>query len=243
MLSKKIMFAGLALVFVAFSSCTKEGPGGNSTITGKVTVQLFDKGFRVSQGSYPAADKDVFIIYGNGNSVSNHTKTSADGTFQFWYLTRGDYRVFVYSEDPSDPSGSNTVEVPVSIPTNHSEVNAGEIFIKKSLNIDEGQALIKGKVYQVNWAKGFAYIIDTTFAYDEPVYLIYENDETYSDRVRVLDDGTVAFPHHLMGKYRLLVYSQDRSDNGALVPKTVNVEVTQPAQVLDFGSLFIDKKK
>ena len=243
MLSKKILFAGLALVLVVFSSCTKEGPGGNSTITGKVTIHLFDKGFRVSQGSYPAADKDVFIIYGNGNNVSNDTKTSANGTFEFRYLTKGDYRVFVYSEDPSLPSGKNIMEVSVNIPTNHSEVNAGELIVSKSLDIDEGHALIKGKVYQVNWAKGFAYIIDTTFAYDTPVYLVYENDETYCDRVRVLDDGSVAFPNRLVGKYRIFVYSEDRSDNGAFIPRSVHVEVTQPTQELDFGSLFIDKRK
>ena len=241
--SYKFIGGIIIIILFIFSSCTKEGPGGNSTITGKVTIQLYDKGFRVSQGEYSAADKDVFICYGNNDNVSNDTKTSANGTFQFRFLTKGDYRIFVYSEDLSLLSGKDIVSTLVSIPTNHSTEDAGELFIKKSLDIDEGRAIIRGKVVQINWSKGFDTIIDTTFAYDEPVYLIYENDETYCDRKRVLDDGTIVFPHRLMGRYRIVVYSDDRNNNGALVPKTVNVSVTQLTQDIDFGSIFIDKEK
>ncbi|GEM_PF-351412 len=235
-----LLLAGLLL----FSSCTKEGPGGNGTIRGKVTVHLFDPGFRVMQGSYPAADEDVYIVYGSGDDVSDDTKTGPGGTFEFRFLTKGDYKVFVYTEDPlAYPSGVKPVEKKVVLPSNRSTADVGELIIYRSVDVDEGYALLRGKVYQVNWSKNYDYIIDTTYAYDEPVYLVYEDDATYSERRRVLDDGTVAFPHLLMGKYKVVVYSEDRSDNGALLPRTVTVEITEPYQQADFGTIYIDKKK
>ena len=242
---RKTFLPALALtLMLGISSCTKEGPGGNGTITGKVTVHLFDKDFRVMQGSYPAPDEDVYITYGTGDDVSDDTKTGPDGTFQFRFLNKGTYKVFAYSEDPlSFPSGIKTVEKEISLPSGKSKADAGELIIYKSLDVDEGHALLKGKVYQINWSKGYAYIIDTTFAYDEPVYLIYEDDATYSERKRVLDDGTVAFPNLIMGHYKVVVYGKDPNNDGATVPVAVTLTIDKPFQQADFGKIYINKKK
>jgi len=241
---RKIFYPALAAaILLGASSCTKEGPGGNATITGKVTVHLFDKDFRVMQGSYPAADEDVFITYGTGDEVSNDTKTGPDGTFQFRFLNKGIYKVFVYTEDPlTFPSGIKTVEKEISLPSGKSKGDVGELIIYKSVDVDEGHALLSGKVYQVNWAKGYAYIIDTTFAYDEPVYLVYEDDATYSERKHVLDDGSVAFPDLIMGKYKVVVYSEDPDNDGVLVPVAVTMTIDQPFQQADFGKIYLNKK-
>jgi hypothetical protein len=245
MILKKLFIAGSLMAAVLFlSSCTKEGPGGNATITGKVTVQLFDRGYRVMQGSYPAADEDVFIVYGTGDDVSNDTKTGPEGTFEFRFLTKGTYKIFVYTKDPlSFPSGIRTVEKEVTLSSNKSKVDAGELIIRKSVDVNDGHALLHGKVYQVNWSKNYDSIIDTTFAYEAPVYLVYEDDATYSERKRVLDNGTVTFPNLIMGRYRVIVYSEDRSDNGALIPKAVTMTIDEPYQQVDFGEIYIDMKK
>ena len=245
MITKKLFLAGsLMAALLIFSSCTKEGPGGNATITGQVTVHLFDPGYRVMQGSYPAADEDVFIVYGGGDDVSNDTKTGPEGTFEFKWLTKGTYKVFVYTKDPlAFPSGIKTVEKEVTLSSNKSKVDVGELVINKRVEVDEGHALLFGKIYQVNWGKNYDSIIDTTFAYDAPVYLVYEDDATYSERKRVLDDGSVAFPNLIMGRYRVIVYSEDRSDNGALIPKAVTMTIDEPYQEVDFGRIYIDKKK
>ncbi len=232
----------IAGIFI-FSGCTKEGPGGNSTITGKVTIQTYDREFRVQQASYPATDEDVFIIYGEGNTVSDNTKTSYDGSFRFSYLTKGEYKLFVYSDDPQGSGGKIHIEKKIFVSSGHTTVDAGEFTIYKSLDVDDGHAVIKGKIYQINYAKNFLYIIDTTCAREVPVYLVYENDPTYFERIRTLDDGTVAFPHVIMGHYKVIVYADDMSDNGAEVPKTKVVTVNQPDQEVDFGNIYIEKQK
>jgi len=245
MITKKLFLAGsLMAALLIFSSCTKEGPGGNATITGQVTVHLFDPGYRVMQGSYPAADEDVFIVYGGCNDVSNDTKTGPEGTFEFKWLTKGTYKVFVYSKDPlAFPSGIKTVEKEISLSSNKSNADVGELIIYKTVDVNDGHALLHGMVYQVNWAKNYDYIIDTTYAYEAPIYLVYEDDATYSERKRVLDDGSVAFPNLIIGRYKVIVYSEDRSDNGALVPRAVTMTIDEPYQQVDFGKIYIDKEK
>ncbi len=245
MIMKKLFITVILMAAVLFiSSCTKEGPGGSGTITGTVTVHLYDKGFRVMQGSYPAADEDVFIVYGTGDDVSNDTKTGPEGTFEFKWLTKGTYKIFVYTKDPlAFPSGIKTVEKEVNLSSNKSNADVGELIIYKTADVNDGHALLHGKVYQINWSKNYDYIIDTTYAYEVPIYLVYEDDATYSERKRVLDDGTVAFPNLIMGRYKVVVYSEDRSDNGALVPRAVTMTIDEPYQQVDFGKIYIDKEK
>ena len=150
----------------------------------------------------------------------------------------------MYSEDSlSWPAKVKAVKKTVALTSNKSTEDVGEMVIYKTLDVDDGKALIKGRVYQVNWAKNYDYIIDTTYAYGLAVYLIYEDDATYSARNRVLDDGTVAFPDLIMEKYKVVVYSEDKSDNGALVPRTAEVTINEPYQTADFGKLYIDKEK
>ena len=244
---KKIVATGsfFAVLILLSTSCTKEGPGGNSTIRGKITVQTWDKEFRVQQASYPAADEDVFIIYGTGDAVSDRVRTSYDGTFRFRFLNKGDYKLFVYSDDPqgTHPAGVIPFEKTVTLASGHETVDAGEFVIYKGLDVNDGHATITGRVYQIDYAKNFLYIIDTTYAVETPVYLVYENDPTYSRRVRTLDDGTVAFPNLIMGNYKVIAYADDMSDNGAKVPKTRYVTVTSPDGSVDFGNIYIEIKK
>lgn len=97
----RIVFAlALALLFV---SCEKdEGPGGQATIKGRVIVGDY-KGifpFTFNYVEYPAEELDVYIIYGSDdNTYDDRTRTSFDGTFQFKYLNKGDYKIFTYSDD------------------------------------------------------------------------------------------------------------------------------------------------
>jgi hypothetical protein len=123
-----------------FSSCKKEeGEGGTSTITGKVIVHNFDPGYQnpAPTDIYPAADQKVFIIYGEGNTRHNDDyDTSFDGTFEFKYLQKGTYKLFVYSKDSTGakttgqtPNIDKAIFLDVEINENGSTITTPDIII------------------------------------------------------------------------------------------------------------------
>ena len=88
------------LLSVAFFSCSKEaGDGGNSTIYGKIIAYNYNAEFTNLKGIYPAADEDVYLIYGEDRSYSQRVRTSYDGIYEFKYLRPGDYTIYAYSKD------------------------------------------------------------------------------------------------------------------------------------------------
>lgn len=88
------------LVSSTLFSCSKEaGEGGNSTIYGKIIAHNYNAEFTYLKGIYPAADEDVYIIYGNDHSYSQRVRTSYEGIYEFKYLRPGDYTVYTYSKD------------------------------------------------------------------------------------------------------------------------------------------------
>ena len=103
------LFIWVIAVLLALVSCKKEaGDGGNSSIKGKITkelrVVLNNPGTAV--GTFPAADEDVYIIYGNHVSPDDRVQTNYDGEYEFLYLRPGNYKVYVFSKD------TNSVAVP-----------------------------------------------------------------------------------------------------------------------------------
>lgn len=125
-------FLLLVTLGIIISSCSKyEGEGGSSTIKGVVREQRFNSlGNLISE--YPVADQDVFIIYGNESTFyDDDIKTSYDGSFEFRYLKKGNYTVFVYEDCSTCPSGVKEVKIPVEITNNNQIVDLDTINIKK----------------------------------------------------------------------------------------------------------------
>lgn len=88
-------------------SCTKTaGEGGQASIKGKVWVEDWNTGFTIKNGEYAGADYDVYIIYGDNVSYGDKIKASYDGQFEFKFLRKGNYKVYVYSKDKSLQSQS-----------------------------------------------------------------------------------------------------------------------------------------
>ena len=102
-------FIWVIAALLAFSSCNKEaGDGGNSSIKGKITkelrVVLDNSGTAVR--TFPAADEDVYIIYGDHVSPDDRVQSNYEGEYEFLYLRPGKYKVYAFSKD------TNAVAVP-----------------------------------------------------------------------------------------------------------------------------------
>lgn len=122
-----LAFAG---VLFLLQSCTKvEGPGGSSTIKGKLRVEVYDiAGNLINE--YDAQDEDVYLIYGDeGTFYDDDVKTSFDGSFEFRYLQKGNYQVFVYQDCNNCASGKEAVLVDVEIIDSKTTTDIGTITI------------------------------------------------------------------------------------------------------------------
>lgn len=90
----------LILLTGVFFSCSKEaGDGGNSTIYGKIIAYNYNAEFTNLKGIYPAADEDVYLIYGEDHSSSQRVKSNYNGVYEFKYLRPGNYTIYAYSKD------------------------------------------------------------------------------------------------------------------------------------------------
>lgn len=104
----------LGLLALVLGACEKPpGPGGRATVKGKVYAYDWDntQNYMISQG-YASGEK-VYIIYGDGTTIGNTISTSVDGSFEFRYLCKGHYKVFVNSLDTSRKIKGNDTEHPV----------------------------------------------------------------------------------------------------------------------------------
>jgi hypothetical protein len=103
----------LTLFFVAVSCEKPAGPGGRATIKGRVFATDWDNTQRTKLSSGYAAGERVYIIYGNTTEIGDDTRTGLDGSFEFRYLTKGHYKIFVNSLDTTIIAKGNDTENPV----------------------------------------------------------------------------------------------------------------------------------
>ena len=143
-----LLFRFVSVIFLfclSFIGCKKEeGPGGTSTIQGKVIVYDYDAAFQNPAPSqiYPARNKKAYIIYGADNTTYDADfSTSYDGSYQFKYLQKGKYRVFAYTKDTTGAYNGTYVKRPdipmiinVEIKSNGSTVIAPDIIILDNNN-------------------------------------------------------------------------------------------------------------
>jgi hypothetical protein len=129
----------LLLMFTLIQSCKKEeGQGGNSSIIGNVIVKEFsDATFLDVYNEHAGFDERVYIIYGDETGVGDDVRTGPDGSFEFKYLYRGNYKVFVYSKDSANATPfyiPDTVFIKnVEIKEKKETVKIGTFYINKVL--------------------------------------------------------------------------------------------------------------
>lgn len=102
----------LSILILSGISCKKEeGEGGTATISGKVFEEKWDNTNSLLENSYPARDEDVYILYGDDNTTYDKDyKTSYDGSYEFKYLQKGTYKLYVYTEDTAGLAANGTVD-------------------------------------------------------------------------------------------------------------------------------------
>lgn len=125
-------FLGALLVItIAIASCKKPaGEGGKSSIKGTIWVEDWNSGFTVKNGEYAGYDEDVYIIYGDDVSYSDKTKSNYNGEYEFKYLRKGKYKIYVYSKDKTLVSVSGEVSVVKEVEiTNKKEVKTVDQII------------------------------------------------------------------------------------------------------------------
>lgn len=128
-------FAVLAAA-LALASCTKQaGEGGAARVKGRVIKELrlvmTNPGTVVS--SYPSPDEEVWIQYGGSVSPDDRVFTNYDGEFEFEFLRRGDYTVYVYSQDTTGAQNVSPDRMPIlrtfTIDGRKDEIDLGDITI------------------------------------------------------------------------------------------------------------------
>jgi hypothetical protein len=131
-MNKKTASFLIVFLSVLVFSCSKEpGEGGNSTIYGKITAYNYNAEFTYLKGIYPAADEDVYLVYGNDLSYSQRIRTNYDGIYEFKYLRPGDYTIYTYSKDSTLTlaSGIYAVIIDVNIAGKKQTVEAPDMKI------------------------------------------------------------------------------------------------------------------
>lgn len=112
---RKVIYA-FVVICVALSSCEKQpGEGGKAFIRGKVMTEerTVLSNPASAQAQYPAADEDVFIIYGDNLSPDDRVNTNYDGEFEFRFLREGKYTIYVYSGDTTGQAGVDQNRMPI----------------------------------------------------------------------------------------------------------------------------------
>lgn len=136
-----LILPALALIFIIPACQSGPGPGGQASITGRVYAkgnwnpscsQYIDSS-SISPIFIPfyAPDEDVYLIYGDDPSYGDRVKTAPDGTYQFNYLRKGKYTVYVYSKDCNIQAGKVDVSIDVEITEKKQAVELSNLRINK----------------------------------------------------------------------------------------------------------------
>lgn len=256
----------LAVAMLSISSCQKEpGPGGTSSISGNVMGQIL-----TGNNGGSAEQEVTTIICTHANGVDGSILDNSDyfllntpngGTnYYVWYENTN-----WPGQDPG-LSGRTAIKVTysnsesnVTIATNTAaaiSANASADFtvsqngdILTITNVVTGEVTDADEVntpFIVDVANqgqsatgGTGSYIEAPIA-DERVYLIYGDEDTYSESVRTDENGNYQFKGLTKGKYRVFAFSINTNDpNGLLEQIEVEAEITKNKEVVTADQLTI----
>jgi len=106
----------ITVIMIVTASCTKEpGVGGSATVTGTILAKDYNS-LGTLLGEHEAQNYKVYLIYGDeGGAFDDDMNTSHDGSFEFKYLQKGNYELFVYSDYSYCPTCGNLGDSVISV--------------------------------------------------------------------------------------------------------------------------------
>jgi hypothetical protein len=123
------------LLLVLVTGCSKpEGQGGDASIRGAVWVEDWDTNFNLLLYQYLGVDEYVYIIYGDDVSYGDRVKTNYLGQYEFKYLRKGHYKIYVFSDKKqtvASPSKQEAIIAEVEIGSRKQTFEVDTLTIKK----------------------------------------------------------------------------------------------------------------
>lgn len=235
-----------AFFSLTLSSCEKaEGPGGTGSISGTMLRELYNDDFSLKIEEGPAVDEEIFILYGNDESLGDREFTSLTGAFSFNYLRPGKYTVYYFTEDSATILDEN-IEKILEIQLGDGEnKKLGELKQLKTADWNDGDGTIRGVVKLINYTNESTWpnliIKDITFAQEQEIYLTYGNHTFYDERIRTQNDGSFEFNKLIPGAYKIFLYSEDVSGGTEMITISRNATITEREQLIDVGEIIIEK--
>jgi len=104
-----------------------------------------------------------------------------------------------------------------------------------------GQASVSGRIFVRDYNDSFTQLIDTYYAMEQRVYIVYGDDTMYGEEIRTHYDGTFRFNFLTKGKYSVYVYSKDSTfaAPGGQYPLIMEFEITDKKESVDLGTITV----
>jgi hypothetical protein len=137
-MKKSFLTIGISLitliVVISLISCKKgPGEGGRASINGKVFSVNYNSSFTVPQDSGYLGAQKVYLIYGDDIIVGDDQDSNNEGAFEFNFLRKGKYKVYVYTKTLANHLDSAIVQE-VEITERKQSVELPDFKIKTSKN-------------------------------------------------------------------------------------------------------------
>ncbi len=105
-----------------------------------------------------------------------------------------------------------------------------------------GTSEIRGKIYVNKYNADMTYLLKEYYAPEEDVYIIYGDDDIYSERTRTNYDGSFIFRNLQKGKYKIFAYSKNLVIPAGTEPIIVEVEIEDDFQTVELSKDIVIKK-
>ena len=106
-----------------------------------------------------------------------------------------------------------------------------------------GRASIRGSVYANDYNASFTQLLNSYYAPEEDVYIIYGDNEFYDDNVETDPNGLFEFKNLRKGKYTIFVYSKDSTGTvpSGVTALSIDAEITEKEETVTLPDFTIVK--